>query len=263
VSRILADDDWYDPLAASSLYEKEFNAVVRSHAFRLFADYHVVPFDVLVQSDERDARPDLALIDKRYRSWWVVEIEMAHHSLYGHVIPQVETLSRARYGGTEAEKLRRHDASLDEASVLDMMKGQQPRVLVILNSPMPDWAAPLAVYRALLGVVQLFRSDRNKHLLLTSGDYPSLPANLVSLCHLDPAVPFLLLLHSPAGLAIKSDDIVQIRFQGGVTFWQRLDAADRAWLRPLGANPLEPKLRYVIVRGDDGSLYLEEAPQGV
>jgi hypothetical protein len=44
-------------------------------------------------SEYGSKKPDLALIDRDYRAWWVVEVELAHHSLHHHVLP--ETTSRA------------------------------------------------------------------------------------------------------------------------------------------------------------------------
>src|SRR5262249_45359134 len=147
--------------------ESEFEKVLRQEAERLFANYHLVPFKTLVFSEEdADAREaDLALIHKSYRSWWVVEVELGHHSFNGHVLPQVRTLTRAKYGPAEAEFLCMRDPGLDRAKVLEMFKGSPPRVLVVVNSPVDGWAEELRPYGAKVVICQMFRSRLNKYVL--------------------------------------------------------------------------------------------------
>ena len=88
MARLLIDDEWYEAIDGRSWYEQDFESVVGAHATALFPGCHVVPFKIAVESGYGRKIPDLALVDTDYREWSVVEIEMAHHSLHGHVIPQ-------------------------------------------------------------------------------------------------------------------------------------------------------------------------------
>src|SRR5207244_8086 len=97
MARILLGDEWFEELATTSLYETEFEKILFQEAARIFPEYHLVPFKCIVLSDDGDAKADFASIHKDYRSWWVVEAEMGHHSLSAHVVPQVRRLSRANY----------------------------------------------------------------------------------------------------------------------------------------------------------------------
>jgi hypothetical protein len=249
---------WFDPASPSALYEREFTAIVVDQARYVFSDFHVVKFEKLVMSDEDSAKADLALIDRKYRSWWVVEVELASHSLSSHVVPQVDTLSKARYDESDAEYLYDRLPAMDRGKLSDMLKGQQPRVIVVVNTPVPAWHAALSALGSLIVVVQIYRGEDNRLILAIDGDYPTLPRNLVTECRLDPLFPRLLKVDSPAGLGIQTGHTARLSYLGGITEWERLDSADTVWLRPLGANPLEPRRRYLIIESEGGSLSIEE-----
>src|SRR6266481_6307133 len=102
MARILLGDEWFEEMASTSLYETEFENILFQEAVRIFPEYHPVPFKTIVLSDDGDAKADFALIHRDYRSWWVVEAEMGHHSLDHHVLPQIRCLSRATYADAEA-----------------------------------------------------------------------------------------------------------------------------------------------------------------
>ena len=143
MARILVGDDWYEEISSASLYETEFEAVVRQEATKLFPGYHFVPFTQTVYADGESARADFALIEEEYRGWWVGEVEMAHHSFNGHVLPQIRTLADAAYGEGEARSICRKNAALSLDKMLDLMKGKPPRVLVVVNTPVSGWSGPL------------------------------------------------------------------------------------------------------------------------
>src|SRR5687768_12685725 len=138
MGRILVHGVWYDQLADAALYEVEYERIVVDHAPSLFPQFRVVPFKCTVEAEDEDSKqPDLALISHDYRDWWVVEVELAHHDFDGHVLPQVRTLARGIYGDSHAAHLCRKAPDLDRERIESMMKGRQPKVLVVLNAPRP------------------------------------------------------------------------------------------------------------------------------
>lgn len=76
MARIYVAGQWYRGLSSSALLEVEFERLVLEHSAELFPEWHVVPFKADVASEESISRPDLALVDPLYRTWWVVEVEM-------------------------------------------------------------------------------------------------------------------------------------------------------------------------------------------
>ena len=255
--RLLRDNDWFDAISSESQYESEFQHIVVHKSNILFPEFHVLPFNLSVESEDGRRRPDLALIDHGYRYWWVVEIEMAHHSLYGHVLPQVEVFARGRYGTEHANYMQKKGANggllLDGRALLDMVKGAQPRVLVVVNQSVPNWVEPIRRFHALLAIVEVFRSARNQHIFRINGDYPTIRSHeMISACRLDMQIPSFLCIDSPAALGIRSGESLFINLAGKVTVWERLDTGNRVWLCPVNRNPLRSGNEYQIWKNEDG-----------
>ena len=74
LAKILINDDWYEELSPTALYETEFENIVAEKAKNIFPEYYIAPFKTKVFTDDDVVMPDLAFIDKDYRGWWVVEV---------------------------------------------------------------------------------------------------------------------------------------------------------------------------------------------
>ena len=255
--RLLVGTDWYEAVASTDFYEVHFEALVLKHASRLYPDYFAIPFKTTVTSEHGAKKPDLALIDREYRTWWVVEVELAHHSLHHHVLPQIQILATANYGPTEAAFLARQDSNLSTSLLLEMMRGAPPGILVLVNQAVPNWQAPLAICRASVGIVEVFRSARNDTILRINGEQPAPLGSLVSVCRFDPLLPRLLIVDSPASLGAAAEGRFIIEFQGSVSEWRRMAIADKVWLTPYGANPLPAAPSYELRRSGGGRLVFQ------
>lgn len=257
MARLLVNDEWYDGLATNALYESEYEKLVQRHAPNLFAGWQYIPFKTSVASPSGIGRPDGALVDYEYRSWWVVEVELAHHSLEGHVLPQVEVFRTGNYEQSHADALAEH-SDLDQSLLREMVKGSPPRVLIVVNLPSPDWRKPLKARGSLLSVVEVFRSKANKYSLRLNGEQPLPPTDVVSVCRRHPLLSGMFVVESPAALidtAGQFDEPIFIDLDGQPTEWQRWATADEVFLRPArvgGAFIKQKVLR--IVRLPDGRL---------
>ena len=229
-----------------------------SNARALFPDYHVVEFKPIIQSEYGNARPDLALVARDLRLWWVVEVELAHHSLKGHVLPQVEILTSGHYGASEADLLARSIPELDSQTSSDLVKGAQPRVLVVVNQARPGWLEAVARLGASLMIAEIFRSGRNAHAIRANGTYPTIAGDFVSECTLDRSLPGLLVVQSPARLDTPQGAPLEIEIAGTITEWVRFDVQDKVWLKPHGGDPLEGRRGpFRLSRNEDSRLVLE------
>ena len=255
MARILHDDDWFEEIGSQGHYEYEFEAILEQEAGRLFRNYHFVPFKLPVYSDtDHDTRaPDFALIHRNYGGWWVVEVELAHHSFDRHVLPQVRTLSRATYGPREANYLCRQDPSLDRASVMEMLKGRPPRVLVIVNAPVDRWAHLLSVFEANVVICQVYRSSSNNYLLRITGDYPTAKEDRITTCECVPGLYRLLTIHQPARLLLEENETMLLYHDGHASEWERVETKSQVFLHAMGDHNLRPGKSYEIVQRDDGT----------
>lgn len=254
MAKLLIEGQWFEGLASSEYYEAEFEALIAQDAERIFPGWNLVPFKVDVESPRGRRRPDYALIDRKYRCWWVVEVEMAHHSLESHVLPQIEVFWEGDYGSPHVEHILRNSPTLDRASLESMMLGTPPRVYVVVNMPCPEWRQPLAQYGVEMGVVEIFRSDRNTHALRLNGYQPEPPRDSLTLCRRDPTITRYLTVESPAALPIDEGATAQIEVDGRLTEWVRMNTASRVYLCPRRGSPLGDARSVELQQREDGTL---------
>lgn len=252
--RVLVSGTWFDLVGSNAYWEAEFEQVILNRSSVLFPGYNIVEFRRTVYSDHGAKQPDFALIDSNYRSWWVVEVELSHHSLYGHVLPQIEVFSNANYGDSEAQYLAARAPHLDAGRLEEMMRGAPPRVLVLVNRLLSSWETALRPYGALVCAVEMYRNDRNEHIVRVDGSLPRPPTAIVTPCRVHPLLPQLVVVDAPAALGIGPGEHLFIEYDGSVTEWERFDSGDGVWLNPLRTNPLPPRTTVYLVRDDDGRL---------
>jgi hypothetical protein len=240
------------------MYESQFEDIVRSQAASLFPEYITMPFKFVVESEEGTAKADLALIDKSYLGWWVVEVEMSRHSLRHHVLPQVKILSEATYGEDVARYFFYKQSRLDFKKLTDMMKGIQPRVLVVVDLPKPDWIPKLEKHDALLALFQIFKSSTNQMIYRVNGQYPFNFESGRSLCYFERLISNFLIVESPALLDIQNDEKIEVTYNNALTEWKRLDIKDRVYLIPVKFNPLNISYKYMLLRETSGRYFLQQ-----
>lgn len=251
MAKLLLRGEYFESISANAWFESDYENLLLAHAEFLYPTFHLVRFKCDVASEFGTARPDLALIDKNYRKWWVVEVELASHSLDDHVEPQVRILANGAYNRRHAEVLSRNDSALDSARISDMVLGAQPRVLVIVNSVEAGWQLSLRRWDALIGVIEVFRSERGVEVLRMNGDHPERIDDVhLSVCRVDPLLKRSLIVDSPASLGIVAGGKLSIWFENGITEWMRVDAANRVWLMPTRRWPLPSKALVFNLMGD-------------
>lgn len=258
MARILYNDEWFEEIASHGHYETEFENVLRQEAELLFGNYYLVPFKTPVLSEQdNDARePDLALIHRSYGGWWVVEVELGHHAFEGHVLPQVRTFAHAKYGMAEADYLCGREPALNREKLIEMFKGRQPRVLVIVNAPVDGWGAQLRPFGARVVICQMFRNRLNKYVLRLNGEYPSEREEIVTRCECEPLLHRLLAIHAPAQLPIQRNEKLLLYHGGKASEWERIDTAGKVYLHALRDHDLHPGKVYEIIREGDGTLVI-------
>lgn len=259
MAKILFNNEWFYELSPGGTYESEFEKIILQESEMLFPESFMIPFKTTIFSDTDSAKPDFALIDNKYRAWWVVEVEMGVHSLAQHVMPQVETLSKASYREKEAFYLCQQKSILNYDRVVDMMKGKPPQILVIVNTLVPEWQKELKRHNAIVLFFQIFRSEKNKHIFRVNGDSPLLPESdtVISECYCDPLIPRLLVIDTPSGLELSKEEKIKISYQNSISEWERIDSQDKIWLSPIGFNPLVKGEKYFLVKKNNGSLVIK------
>lgn len=245
--RLYHRGEWFDEISPNALSESEFEAILITNAEIIRAGITIVPFKKTVYAGDASARADLAMIASDYRHWVVVEVEMARHDLYGHVIPQIRTLREGRYNQDHVAYLHAKNPNLDVAKISDMLRGYPPDVLVLVNKPDDEWRRELGRYGAHMMVFEIFRSINNGHIFVTDGDFPPLTHNVLtelSFCLL----PRCLMVGSPAALNFDTGVHIPILIEDQLTYWEWFRTATGVYLTPVGTMPINPGQKYALVQ---------------
>ena len=153
------EDNIFNLVDPTSFLEIDFEAEVVKALSCLLSDYWCGVFagTFVLEGERRSA--DLALIHKTFSHWFVVEVELAGHSLEHHVLPQVRCF---RYGDPEsscqASLERAFGISREQATAL--LRYVPRYVTVVANLTDPAWAPVLRGLDVHLLTVSVYR-DRN------------------------------------------------------------------------------------------------------
>lgn len=257
--RLFHRSQWYYEISPTALAEKEFEALLTAHAEIIKPDFWVVPYSRTVYApDGTSARADLAFIDKQYREWHVIEVEMNRHSLRQHVLPQVGTLKDAKYGSKDAAYLATKNAELDPAKLDEMIRVSQPSVLVIVNRFDADWDLELRRQDVHQMTLEIYRSDAGGHIFSVDGELPTLASNVISTLKVDRILSNMAVLSAPASLGVPSGGTIALLFRDQLTDWSRLDIADACYLTPKARMPLALGQEYLILKTTDEYLIIQE-----
>ena len=97
MARLLFDGRFFGARTRREILESQYENLLLTNASLLFPGFHMIKFKPNVRSGTRTKQPDFALIEHNYRTWWVVEVELSHHSFKNHVLPQVEVFRTGDY----------------------------------------------------------------------------------------------------------------------------------------------------------------------
>ncbi len=254
MARLVAHGTRYESLPSSAFLEREYERLLLQEAAQLFPGLRVVPFNEPVQHEGVWKKPDLALVDPQCRLWWVGEVELAEHSLRDHVLPQVEVLARGEYGEPHGDALAAALPEIDPDAIRAMLRGAQPTVAVIVNESVPDWRGPLSREGVMLVVVEVFRSATHLPVFRINGHELAVPGDVLTTCQVDPAMPRMLRLDTPAAVLADEDEEIEIAFGGTTTRWRLFVTADRTYLSPVRGSPWPEGSRLRIRSGESGRL---------
>ena len=249
--RLYYNGEWFDEISPSALAETEFEDLLVQNADLIRANTVVVPFKKTVYGPEGSARGDLAMIYTDYRHWVVVEVEMSRHDLYSHVIPQVRTLREASYRQDYVAYIHHKCPTLDVEKLGNMLRGDPPDVLVIVNKPDAEWRNEMRRYGADMMVFEIFRSVHNKTIIVVDGEPPKLAHSQLSELSFG-LLPRCLLLNSPAAVPVESGVQFPILVGDQITYWERFHTATSVYLTPVGNLPISPGRKYALTLSENG-----------
>ena len=259
MARVYFNQTWFESVRSESWNEADYEQVVMNNAGILFPQWIAVPFKTNVVGDDGTIKqPDIALIDRSYRRWCVVEVELASHHFVNHVAPQVEAFRTAKYDNEHAEYLHRKQPSLDLARLKAMVAGEPPQIVVVVDRPDTDWKRRLKHMDIALTIVEPFRGPGTHTLLRINGEAPDLPGNVLTRLSRT-QLRRLWKVHSPAALPPSGEDnTLDVFVESAPTRWKVTRLATGVLVTPLWVGDILRGWKGVdLVRHDDGSLSIQ------
>jgi hypothetical protein len=261
--RLLVGDAYFEVVDSTSWYERDFESLIVARSQRIFPRWRCVQFTATVEGDDGTRKkPDLALIDEQYREWWVVEVELSHHDLYGHVVPQVQAFKTGLYGLTHVNELSKRAPELNKERLAGMMLGAAPGILVVVDSPSTNWRAPLNSMGVELAIAEPFRSPAQETVLRLNGFQPEPPGDVLTRCIRHRMVRRLWRVQSPAAIPLPQDGLLSIEYEGNVATWRVVTLSDAVMLQPERGDLLGSASTVDLTMRSDGTLEFVPAQRG-
>ena len=183
---------------SNSWSENYFSTVIQNFAEAIFPFHFCFPFEVDMYYLGDKVRPDLILIEKEYRDWWLVEVELERHSWLAHIQVQIDKILNAEISKNHINKLSMHGDKLDLKRLEKLMTTVRHKTLVIVDSEPKSWMEELQSTEARLMTVQVYRNAQNEHIIRCDTDLPKTGSPIIS--YLQPSREGLL----PGWLEIES-----------------------------------------------------------
>lgn len=265
MSRILvaSEESWYDELnAIASYYETEFERTIKQQVIAVFPDYYTSSFKLEIYADQKEAKkPDLAMVHREYRDWWIVEVELGGHD-FTHVFEQVSVFTQGIYNSIriaeyiKAKNIEENNVELDLEKLKTIIREQQPKVLVIVDEPRSEWEEELKRLGVSICVFQVYRNTVGGESYRLDGDYPECYYG-ESHCRYHQSKPNVLEILMPTLLGVEEGEEVLLFFNNKSTRWKRIDDGEMVYLQFAGVvNPIPTNRSYVISKDAHDRLIL-------
>src|SRR5688572_13659270 len=95
--RLLVENDWFETLLPDSLADTFYEGLLLKRAALIFPGFFAVQHRCFMSNDHGQATPHLALIDRHYRSWWLVLLQAGKPPVAPFFINQAEVVRANDY----------------------------------------------------------------------------------------------------------------------------------------------------------------------
>ena len=245
---------WYKEIVPSSfMNEGDLEHTVLAYLSVYLKDHQVVKCKMYVKNvkTRRTNQPDLAIIKKDYKEWYLVEVELSSHR-FKHIEEQIATFTNCDYNDSHASYLYKHNKGIfDEDKLMQMVAKYPPNVMVIVNDNNCKWIDSLEKYKCKVGIFQIYYDKNQNRLYRFHGHFPLMKHDFGT-CTFVNGLPMMveLIEHDFLdGLDIANSDVISGVYNGKISKWKRVNSVNRVFLECLDKEiPLDPLTnRYIII----------------
>ena len=241
--------------------EQHFQSIAKKQLTKLLPHFAILEFSPFVLGDEGiRRRPDLAIVDRNYGMWVVVEVELESHSLNHHVTPQVQTFATGRYDESHARTLNEADETLELDYLYNLIFYSPPLVAVIVNSRSvleKGWTALEEEYSARLTFVESYRASDGDVVISVSGFLPIRPPKSIVRLKKHPMLNALV-CHQPKNFPSMIDEEMCIYIDDRPYRWEVLRTKDTVVLLVPSGFAARHDRNYEVFEVEDGRYVLRQ-----
>lgn len=248
------DDNVFTIVDPTAFAEIDFEAEVLKALTCLVPEYWCGVFagSFLLEGERRVA--DLALIHKSFSHWFVVEVELAGHSLEGHVLPQVRCF---RYGEPEESCITSLTSAFSELSrevAASILKHVPRYVAVVSNLPDPEWSRSFRALDVQHLTVSVYRDQKGRSAHEVEGRLVARTQSLGFARY--SAIDNCLRIGRASGLPVGHIQIID-QF-GNPAAWTVREDAGVLWVsKDRGPTLLDHNSHVQIIRAYDGRIWIK------
>lgn len=218
----------------------------------IYPDYLCIRFEVPFTLDGKVSKPDLAMISKRMSHWYVLEVELASHSLEFHVLPQVKAF---RYGDIDIEAAVRvinKNSNISISQAQTLVKHVPRFVAVAMNRPRKDWLDIFKSHDVQCISVAIYKNKDELHAHELVGTLQAKKEVVARGKYFAGDRSFLF----PNGNEVPSTNRLQLTDPfGGLSYWMVQKREKEVWLtKENGSIELDDQVLIQLIRDYSGSL---------
>lgn len=152
------EDNIFHLVDPTAFIEIDFEAEAVKALACLFPDYQCGVFAGTFLLEDQRRSADLALIHKSLSHWFVIEVELAGHSLDGHVLPQVRCFRYGEPDDTCVSSLQRAFNFLSRQQAISLLAYIPRYVAVVGNMHDANWVSALRGLDVQYLIVSVYRN---------------------------------------------------------------------------------------------------------
>lgn len=237
VKKIYHKGNWFMPISSSSIYEADYESRILRYSQEIFPGFNCFEFKIDVESPYGTVNPDLVLIHKEYKTWYMAEVELEHHSLRHHVHDQIKKMRFGDYGPKHADRLLSKNPTLDRNRLFELVR-QQPEILLIVPFAKDTWINALDRFDTKIASIEMWEDSNGQSLLHLDGALPTdLDDEFISDLVPDPSITRMLRVVNSAN--IPNEGVLEIEYLGTFSEWSIFTTKTAKFLNPSGRSPLE------------------------
>ena len=259
-----SNPEWYDEIDPISFYEKHFETTFLEKINVVYPDFIGVAFSLSIENEygEKSKRPDLAIVRRDYKEWYIIEAEMGRHSWEDHVEKQVKIFTSGVY---EKHRIANYIFEKDTSNTLELSHLIQmvseipnPKVMVIVNEHKPDWKAKIKKYKAFISVFQIYKGLNGFEIYRLEGDTPFI-YRASSHCDFVKGSSNMLKVYTPTFITEEDGSEIILVFKGRKTRWiKATEKNDTVILIFRGASTfLQLEKKYLLYVTNENEYFLD------